>query len=215
MQAAAAIPQITEFREVDATALESAVSQLRSAAADGSVRVGPLPVLVRAVIVALRRHPQLNATLDMEAERFEVHHRRHVSIAVATDQGLIAPVLRDAAQFSFVGLARQIGVLSNAARTRSLTVDQVSGGTFTISNFGSYGTWLGTPLVNPPQVAIAGFGRIRDAVVAAEGVPVVRRLLPVAVSADHRLIDGHQLGAFVATLEQLITSPMLLLGEVD
>jgi pyruvate/2-oxoglutarate dehydrogenase complex dihydrolipoamide acyltransferase (E2) component len=174
-----------------------------------------LPLLIRTVFAGLRRHPRLNATLDMAAERYELHHRHHIGVAAATPDGLIVPVLRDAGRYSIKGLGREVERLADAARARTLSVEETSGGTFTISNFGSYGTWLGTPLVNAPQVAIAGFGRIREAVVPVDGAPAVRRVLPVAVSADHRLIDGAELGAFVNTLERLIRSPLALLGEED
>jgi len=214
MTAAWTVPQITEFREVDATELLRAHRDLRSTVGD-QARLTLLPLLVRTVIAALRRHPMVNATIDMAAEQWTVHHRHHLGIATATQHGLIVPVLQDAHRLSIVGLAREIVRLGEAARTRSLSVEETTGGTFTISNFGSYGTWLGTPLVNAPQVAIAGFGRVRDAVVPVAGAPAVRPVLPIAVSADHRLIDGDQLGGFVNTLAQLVSSPLLLLGESD
>ncbi|EFC81433.1 dihydrolipoamide acetyltransferase family protein [Parafrankia sp. EUN1f] len=215
MTAAWTVPHITEFREIDATALERAHRELRSAAGEADPRLTLLPLLVRAVVTALRQHPLLNATLDLDAEQVEVHHRRNIGIAAATGDGLIVPVVSDADRYSIAGLGREINRLGAAARERSLSVAETAGGTFTVSNFGSYGTWLGTPLISPPQVAIAGFGRVRDAVVPVDGVPAVRRVLPVAVSADHRLIDGDQLGAFVNTVERLVAAPLLLLGEVD
>ncbi|WP_454197314.1 dihydrolipoamide acetyltransferase family protein [Nocardia sp. Marseille-Q1738] len=213
MDAAWKVPHVTEFRQVDATALEAALAALRAAHPDPDVRLTPLPLLVRAVLVALRRHPALNATLDMVAEQYILHPHHHVGLAVATGEGLMVPVLRDAARYSIEGLARQIVQLAAGARARSLTVEQTSGATITISNFGSYGTWLGTPLITPPQVAIVGFGRIAEAVVPVDGVPAVRRVLPIAVSADHRLLDGDALGEFVTTLERLIAAPLALLGE--
>ncbi len=214
MTAASAVPQITEFREIDASALRQAHRDLRAVIGDRA-RLTVLPLLIRAVIEAVRQHSMMNATLDMAAQQYTLHPAYHVGIAVATPDGLVAPVLRDADKLTIAGLADEIARISQASRSRSLAVEEVAGGTITISNFGSYGTWLGTPLVMPPQVAIVGFGRIRDAVIPVDGVPAVRPILPLAVSADHRLIDGAQLGAFVNALEQLIRTPLLMVGQVD
>jgi pyruvate/2-oxoglutarate dehydrogenase complex dihydrolipoamide acyltransferase (E2) component len=208
-----AIPHITEFREVDATELERAHAVLRADAQERGERLTLLPLLVRAVVAALRRHPELNATLDMEREELTVHRRLDIGIAAATPDGLVVPVLHDAGADGVARLGREITRLGSAARERTLTPQETTAATFTISNFGSYGTWLGTPLINPPQVAIAGFGRVRDAVVPVDGAPAVRRVLPLAVAADHRVLDGAHLGAFVTTLERLLREPVLLLGE--
>ncbi|RBY85996.1 dihydrolipoamide acetyltransferase family protein [Blastococcus sp. TF02A-26] len=215
MTAAWQIPHITEFREIDATELERAHRSLRADAGEQGTRLTLLPLLVRVVVAALRRHPEVNATVDMEREEVTLHRRQHIGIAAATPDGLVVPVLHDAGRRSVPALAREIARLGDAARDRSLTVPETTGATFTVSNFGSYGTWLGTPLINAPQVAIAGFGRVRDAVVPVDGVPAVRRVLPVAVSADHRVLDGDHLGSFVNTLERLVRTPLLLLGEED
>jgi pyruvate/2-oxoglutarate dehydrogenase complex dihydrolipoamide acyltransferase (E2) component len=213
MTAALTVPHITEFREVDATELERAHALLRADAVTRGERLTLLPLLVRAVVAALRRHPELNATFDADQAELTIHRRIDIGIATATPDGLVVPVLRDAWARSVPGLGREIGRLAAAARERTLTPAENTGATFTVSNFGSYGTWLGTPLISPPQVAIAGFGRVREAVVAVDGVPAVRRVLPLAVAADHRVLDGADLGAFVATLERLVRAPLLLLGE--
>lgn len=212
MTAAWSAPHITEFREVDATALEHAHDLLRDQARRRGERLTLLPLLVRIVVAALRQHPDLNATFDVDAVTVEVHPRLNLGIATATPDGLIVPVVQDAADHTVRELGREITRLAEAARQRTLTVEDTTGGTFTISNFGSYGTWLGTPLINAPQVGITGFGRVHEAVVPVAGAPAVRRVLPLAVAADHRLIDGAALGAFVGTLEQLIQEPLLLLG---
>lgn len=213
MTDAAAIPHITEFREIDATALEQGHQVLRAQAHERGERLTLLAVLVRVLVAALRQHPDLNATFDPDTETVHVHRHLDLGIATATADGLIVPVLRGAAGRSVPELAGEISRLADAARHRTLAVRDTSGGSFTVSNFGSYGTWLGTPLINPPQVAIAGFGRAHDAVVPVDGAPAVRRVLPVVVAADHRLIDGEALASFMTTLERLITVPLLLLGE--
>jgi pyruvate dehydrogenase E2 component (dihydrolipoamide acetyltransferase) len=147
----------------------------------------------------------------MDAETISYHGRRNIGLATTTDAGLIVPVLKDADTLSLSEMARQIDLLADAARSRTVTTDQTSEGTFTITNFGTFGGWIGTPIIRPPEAAIAGFGRIRDAVVAVDGVPVVRPTLPVSVSADHRLLDGNDLGGFLTTLIEYLTDPVLLL----
>jgi pyruvate/2-oxoglutarate dehydrogenase complex dihydrolipoamide acyltransferase (E2) component len=203
------IPHITNFAEADATELVRARGKLRE-------RLGPeltyLPLFVAAVVAALRRYPVMNANLDLGAGTIAYHRRCHIGIATATDDGLIVPVLHDADRKPLDEIAREAAALAEAARTRSITPDQTSGGTFTITNFGSYGGWLGTPVIRPPEAGIAGFGRIRDAVVPVDGVPAVRPVLPLSVAADHRLVDGDVLGGFVAELAALLSDPVLLLA---
>lgn len=209
MTASLTVPQITEFRQLDAEALETARAELGEA----GHRVSVLPLLVRIVAAALRRHPEFNAHFDSERAELTLHDSVDLGIATATPGGLIVPVLRAAGSRSIPGTGREIERLAEAARERELNPRETSGATCTISNFGSYGTWLGTPLIVPPQVSIIGVGRVRDEVVPVGGVPAVRRVLPLAVAADHRVVDGAELGAFASTIERLVRSPLLLLGE--
>jgi len=203
------IPHITDFREVDATRLVAARLRLRD-------RLGPeftyLPLFIAAVAAALGRHRALNASLDAEAETITYHRGCHIGIAIATDDGLIVPVLHDADRKSLAQIAVECSTLTQAARSRAVTAEQTMGGTFTITNFGSYGGWLGTPVIRPPEAGIAGFGRIHDAVIPVESVPAVRALLPMVVAADHRLVDGDALGRFAADLAELLADPVLLLA---
>jgi pyruvate dehydrogenase E2 component (dihydrolipoyllysine-residue acetyltransferase) len=203
------IPHITDFREVNASELVRARARLRE-------RLGPqltyLPLFIAAVATTLRRHPAMNASLDYAAETITYHRRCHIGLATATDDGLIVPVLRDADRKTLAEIAAEAAALAEAARSRGVTPAHTSGGTFTITNIGSYGAWLGTPVIRPPEAGIAGFGRIHDAVVAVDGVPAVRPLLPLVVAADHRLIDGHALSSFAADLATLLADPVLLLA---
>jgi pyruvate/2-oxoglutarate dehydrogenase complex dihydrolipoamide acyltransferase (E2) component len=204
------IPHITDFREVDATRLVQVRARLRE-------RLGAhltyLPLFVAAAAAALRRHPALNASLDARAETVTYHRRCHIGIATATGDGLIVPVLHNADRKSLAEIADEAAALAEAARARRVTRAQTSHGTFTITNFGSYGSWLGTPMIRPFEAGIAGFGRIHDAVVAVDGVPAVRPLLPLVIAADHRLIDGDTLGRFAADLAELLADPVLLLAD--
>ena len=202
MTASLAVPDIMEFREIDASALVEARAEL-TRLLDSKVSVTPL--LIRAVTLALQEHPEFNARFDGQAiTRYE---HVHVGIATATDDGLLVPVLHDAQQIALRDLPVRIERLTNAAKVRTATPDELGGGTFTVTNFGSFGTWLGTPIIRVPEVAIAGFGRITDKVVAVDGQAVVRAVLPVVVATDHRVNDGAHLGAFVSTLERLLTGP--------
>jgi len=206
------IPHITEFREIDACQLLAVRDALR-AAAGAPERFSVLPVLIRIIVAVLRRHRIFNATVDLERDEVVLHDSYNIGVATATEHGLVVPVLHNADQYGIFGAARRVADLAASARDGSLSPSQTRGATFTVTNFGSYGTWLGTPLIPAPQVAIAGFGRIREAVVADQGSVVVRSVLPVAVSADHRVIDGAELAAFLGSLEQFVNSPVQLLGE--
>lgn len=205
------IPHVGEFREVDATRLLEAQRAWR-AAGERSARLTLLPLLIVACARALRRNPIVNATIDVEAATVTHHGRIDIAVAMATDEGLVAPVVRDVDHKGVLAIADAIVELSAAARARKLRLDQIGGSTFTISNFGSYGTWLGTPIINPPEVAIVGFGRVRDRVVAVDGAPAVRPILPIAVSADHRLVDGDVLARFLDDVERAVLDPYLLIG---
>lgn len=211
MAAAWSVPHITDFREIDAAELVRVHGRLRDRIGGG--RLTFLPLFVRAAAAALRRHPSFNARIDVEADEITYRSSVNIGIAAATQHGLVVPVVADADHRSLEDIAEEIARLAEAARAGRLEPGDSADGTFTISNFGSYGTWLGTPIIRPPEVAIAGFGRIADRVVAVDGQPVVRPVLPLAVATDHRLNDGADLGAFAATLADLLRDPVLLLAE--
>lgn len=206
------IPHITDFREIDATNLVAARAAVNDQlqAVGREEKVTYLPFLIRAVAVALRQRREFNSTLDLENEQITYLGRRNIGLAVSTSAGLFVPVIHDADSKMLLNLAHESQELAQGARDRSITNAQMSQGTFTITNFGSYGGWLGTPIIRPPEVAIAGFGKIADKVVPVDGQPAVRKVLPIAVSADHRVIDGADMGAFLQILTQLLENPILL-----
>jgi pyruvate/2-oxoglutarate dehydrogenase complex dihydrolipoamide acyltransferase (E2) component len=199
------------MREIDATRLVEARESLN---AELGGRISFLPLFVKAVVTALKQHPRFNASLDMQQQQIVYRHRYNIGIAAATPDGLVVPVLHDADRKSIAELAAEIEALAEAARARKVTVEQISHGTFTITNFGSYGGWLGTPIIRPPEVAIAGFGRVRDAVVPVDGQPAVRKLLPLVVATDHRLNDGEHLNGFMDSLSGYLSDPVRLLGRL-
>lgn len=203
------IPHIIDYREADAGQLLSWRDRLRAEAPDepGHRALTIVPLLVRIALIALKRHPYLNASIDMEREQITLHRAYHVGIATAAPDGLVVPVIRDADTKPVPELAREITELTAAARERRLRPDQLTGGTFTLNNYGSLGVWLGTPIIRPGEVANLGVGRIQERPVALGGQVVIRPIVALAVSADHRVLDGHTLGAFVSDVVGLIEDP--------
>lgn len=211
------VPHVTDYREVDATALLAARDALRAEARRAgdealAAALTPTPLLVKIAAVALGRHPYVNASIDLEREEITLHAHTDIGVATATPEGLVVPVVHDAAGRSVEEIAREVHRLTDLARRNRLRPEDVSGGTFTVNNYGGLGIWLGTPIVKPPEVANLGVGAIRDQVVAVDGQPVVRPIAALAVSADHRVLDGHTLAAFVSDVVRLIEQPALLLG---
>jgi pyruvate dehydrogenase E2 component (dihydrolipoamide acetyltransferase) len=209
------IPHIIDYREVDATRLLEARGALRRRALDRgdeelSQALTPTPLIAAAAVRALADHPYVNASIDLGHEEITLHGHVNLGIATATPDGLMVPVVRDADQRSVSELALEIAALSHAARERRLRPDQLTGGTFTVNNYGGLGIWLGTPIILPPQVANFGVGAVRDRVVPVDGAPAVRPICALAVSGDHRVLDGHTLGAFVTQVVELLEEPLLI-----
>jgi pyruvate/2-oxoglutarate dehydrogenase complex dihydrolipoamide acyltransferase (E2) component len=207
MSEALRIPHITEFKEIDATALMALRSELVPQFEKAGIKFSVTPLLMRACVIALQNHPSFNARFDSEMGEIRQYADINPGFATATDDGLIVPVMRKANDFTVTMLAEQTEQLAELAKTRKATPDQLGGGTFTVTNFGSFGTWLGTPIIRPPEVAIAGFGRIAEKVIPVDGAPAVRMVLPIVVAADHRINDGAHLGAFISDIANLSLNP--------
>ena len=207
------IPHIYSVLDIDATDLVRARASLAAEYAQEDTKLTYMPFFVKACVIALKTHPSFNASIDMQREEIIYRHRYNVGFATATPDGLVVPVVHNADELSLVELARRIGELADLTRNRRANVEQLSNGTFTVSNFGAYGHGVGMPIIRPPEVAIAGFGRIHDKVVAVNGQPIVRATLPLVVTTDHRLNDGAHLGAFVDTLATYLAEPIRLLGR--
>lgn len=208
------IPHILTFHEVDAAKLVAARRALIAEFEPEGVKPSYLPIVMKACAAALRAHPRFNASLNLEAGEVVYRRRVNIGFATATPDGLIVPVVHDADRKPILDLAREIAELAAAARARKVTPEQLRGGTFTISNYGSYGGHFGTPIIRPPEAAILGVGAIREAVVAVDGAPAVRPNLPLVVSTDHRLNDGEHLGAFAAAIGAYLADPVRLLGRI-
>ena len=211
MSQALTIPHILEFKEIDATALLALRSDLTKDFEAQGQKLSVTPFLMRACVLALAKHQTFNARFDSEAAEIAQFENVNLGFATATDDGLIVPVIQNAQNLSVKELAQETDNLVALAKSRKASLEQLSGGTFTLTNFGSFGTWLGTPIIHAPEVAIAGFGRITEKVLAVDGIPTVRMVLPIVVAADHRVNDGAHLGAFVSEIADLLLRPLSLL----
>ena len=211
MSQALTIPHILEFKEIDATALLALRSDLTKDFEAQGQKLSVTPFLMRACVLALAKHTTFNARFDSEAAEIAQFENVNLGFATATDDGLIVPVIQNAQNLSVKELAQETDNLVSLAKSRKASLEQLSGGTFTLTNFGSFGTWLGTPIIHAPEVAIAGFGRITEKVLAVDGIPTVRMVLPIVVAADHRVNDGAHLGAFVSEIAELLLHPLSLL----
>lgn len=214
MQAAWRVPHVTNFEEVDATHLLATHKSLREDAERHGVRLTFLPIIIKITAQVLKAHPYLNATIDMDNEEILLHRHYHIGVATAIKDGLLVPVVRHADRLNVLQIATEVNRLAEGARQRKLPPNDLTGSTFTITNFGSFGSQVGTPIINPPEVAILGTGRITDKPVVVDGAVVVRPIMPLVLSYDHRLIDGAVAGAFLAHLKTLLERPDKLLLEL-
>jgi pyruvate dehydrogenase E2 component (dihydrolipoamide acetyltransferase) len=204
------IPHVTGFHELDAGDFAQLVTKLRRTAQERGSRFPFDTLLVRAAALGLRQHPILNASLDEERGEIVMHDDVNVGVATATTDGLIVPVVKKADELALDDLALEVERVTAAAREGKSALTDLQGGTFTISNIGAWRGGLGTSLIRPPEVAIVAFGKIEDRAVVREGRVVVRPVMPMSVTFDHRLIDGEQGLKFALTLRSLIEDPSQL-----
>ena len=207
------VPHIFSMDDIDATELVRARASLNDELGLRGIKLSYMPFFVKACVAALMAHPRFNASLDMEREEIIYRHRYNIGVATATPDGLIVTVVHDADRKGLVEIGEEIASLGALARERRVSLEQLSHGTFTISNYGSYGGLMGTPIIRPPEVAIAGFGRLHEAVVPVDGQPAVRMRLPFCVSTDHRINDGEHMGAFIDVMTRTLQDPIRLLGH--
>ncbi len=204
---------LTTFNECDM----SAVMGLRKEHGEAfekrhGMRLGFMSFFVKTAIEALKRVPQVNAEIRGNDIVFKNYY--DIGVAVATDAGLVVPVLRDADRLSFAEIEQTIGDMAARARERKLTIEELQGGTFTISNGGVYGSLMSTPIVNPPQSGILGLHTIQDRPVARDGQVVIRPMMYLALTYDHRLIDGREAVTFLRHIKELIETPARMLMEI-
>ncbi len=213
MTRALAIPHIHGADEFDASALLAGRRRIKELQPERAAHLTPLAFFVMAVADGLARFPMINASIDTDAGHIDVHEHINIGIAVATDAGLVVPVIRDAGHRSLFELADEIQRLTRASRDRSVSAAEMQGGTSTITNYGSLGGRFATPMIRPPEASIVGFGSIRERPIAVGGAVVARPTLPISVAVDHRLIDGDLMTAFQEHIIGLLTDPVALLAR--
>ncbi|QTS83695.1 2-oxoglutarate dehydrogenase complex dihydrolipoyllysine-residue succinyltransferase [Coxiella endosymbiont of Amblyomma nuttalli] len=176
-----------------------------------NVRLGFMSFFTKAAIEALKQFPMVNASID--GSDIIYHNYYDIGIAIGTKRGLVVPILRNAENMSMAEIEKQICEFASRAQEGHLTIDELTGGTFTITNGGTYGSLLSTPIINPPQTAILGTHKIVERPIAENGEIVVRPIMMVAVSYDHRVIDGREAILFLVTIKEILEDPVrMLLG---
>ncbi|WP_373100364.1 MULTISPECIES: 2-oxoglutarate dehydrogenase complex dihydrolipoyllysine-residue succinyltransferase [Pasteurellaceae] len=175
-------------------------------------RLGFMSFYIKAVVEALKRYPEVNASID--GDDVVYHNYFDISIAVSTPRGLVTPVLRNCDRLSMADIEKEIKALAEKGRDGKLTVDDLTGGNFTITNGGVFGSLMSTPIINPPQSAILGMHAIKERPVAVDGQVVIRPMMYLALSYDHRLIDGRESVGFLVTIKELLEDPTRLLLEI-
>ena len=194
---------VTTIHRVDMTAVAKMRERNKAAfQANYGFNLTYLPFITRAVVVALRQFPLLNASLD--GNNIIYHNEINIGIAVALENGLIVPVIRGADEKNVLGLQRAVVDLAARARSRQLKPDEVLGGTFSITNFGSFGSLVGTPIINQPQVAILGVGTVDKTPVVINDAIAIRSICHISLSFDHRLIDGALADQFMSRIKQVL-----------
>lgn len=206
-------PHVTHMDEVDVTRLVESRTKYKEVAAEKGIKLTYLPYVVKALTSALREYPVLNASIDDENEEIVYKKYYNIGIAADTERGLVVPVIKEADRKSIFMLAKEINELATKAREGKLTNEEMSGGTCTISNVGSArGQWF-TPVINHPEVAILGIGRIEEKAVVQDGEIVAKPMLALSLSYDHRLIDGVTAQEALNHVKRLLNDPELLLME--
>jgi 2-oxoglutarate dehydrogenase E2 component (dihydrolipoamide succinyltransferase) len=200
---------LTTFNECDM----SAVMRLRSEVqetfqAKYGVKLGFMSFFIKAVVDALKSEPQLNSRLD--GDELVQNHFYDIGVAVGTERGLIVPVIRDADRKTFAELEKDLLYYANKAREGAITIEDLQGGVFTISNGGVYGSLMSTPILNPPQSGILGMHKIQERPVAVDGKVVIRPMMYLALSYDHRVVDGKEAVTFLVRVKDAIESPFRL-----
>jgi len=205
-------PHVTEFLQIDITETMAATARLRSLPEFGEVRVTPLVLVAKALLVAAARHPMINSSWDEAAQEIVVKHYVNLGIAAATDRGLIVPTVKDAHALSLPGLAQAIAALTETARAGKSTPSDLRGGTITITNVGVFGVDTGTPIITPGEAAILAFGQVKDAPWVVNGQLAVRKVCTLALSFDHRIVDGDLGSAVLRDIGAMLTDPLRMLA---
>lgn len=204
---------LTTFNEVDMTALMAARKQyVDQFEKKHGVRLGFMSFFVKACVQALREFPAVNA--EIEGDEIVFKNYFNIGCAVSTPTGLVVPVIRDADHLSFAGIEKTISDLGKRARDGKLGIDELQGGSFSITNGGVFGSLMSTPIINPPQSAILGMHKIQDRPMAINGQVVIRPMMYIALTYDHRIVDGREAVSFLVRVKECLEDPQRLLFEM-
>jgi pyruvate dehydrogenase E2 component (dihydrolipoamide acetyltransferase) len=207
--------QVTHVEEVDMTEIVRLRERAKASAEKRGVKLTYLPFIIKALVAALKEYPYLNASLDDDKQEIVLKKYYNIGIATDTEQGLVVPVIKGAEHKSITALAEEITTLSDKARTSQLTLDEVQGGTFTVTSVGSIGGVFATPIINYPEVGILGVHKITERPVAKDLQIQVRHMTYLSLSFDHRVLDGAMAARFMNVIKQYLEDPKLLLLETD
>ncbi len=205
-------PHVTEFLQIDITETMTATARLRTLPEFADVRVSPLLLVAKALLVAAARHPVINSSWDEAAQEIVIKHYVNLGIAAATDRGLVVPNVKDAHALTLPDLARALAQLAETARAAKSTPADLSGGTISITNVGIFGVDTGTPILPVGEAAILAFGQVKDAPWVVDGELAVRKVCTLALSFDHRIVDGDLGSAVLRDVGAMLTDPLRMLA---
>ncbi len=206
-------PHVTHHDEIDVTDLVETRGRLKERAEARGSSLSYMPFIIKAVVAGLREYPILNSQLDEENEEIVIRGEHNIGIATATDAGLMVPVIRNADRKGMLEIADEMNELVEKARDRSIALEEMQGGTFSITNFGAIGGEYATPIINYPETAILGLGAIKEKPRVVDGEVVPRKVMTLSLTIDHRVIDGAEAARFTNTVKEYLESPELLLLE--
>jgi 2-oxoglutarate dehydrogenase E2 component (dihydrolipoamide succinyltransferase) len=210
LQAQHATAHLTTFNEIDMSAIMALRERIKEKTEkEHGVKLSFMPFFAKAATIALKAFPTVNAQIDGDSIVYK--HYVNLGIAVASDAGLVVPNVKDADRLGILGISREIAAVAKRARDSKLTMDDLTGGTFTITNGGVFGSLVSTPIINYPQVAILGLHKTQDRPVAIDGQVVIRPMMYIALSYDHRIIDGQQAVLFLVKVKELMEDPASML----
>lgn len=214
LRSAQSVAHFTYVEECDVTDLIAIRDRAHKRASERGIKLTYLPFIIKAVVSGLKKYPIVNATLDAAREEIILRKSYHIGVATATQSGLIVPVLRDADKLSLYQIAETVGPLAERARTGKASRDELVGSTFTITSLGKLGGVLATPIINYPEVAIMGVHKIKEVPAVRDGQIVIRQVMNLSISLDHRIVDGYEGAMFLQHVVSLLEDPTQLFMEL-
>lgn len=211
VQSKTMIPHTTLMEEINVSKLVEFRKSQKELAEKAGIKLTFMPFIVKAIALTIKSFPIFNASYDHEKEEIVYKNYLNLGIAVDTADGLIVPNIKNADQLSIIELAKEIELLAKQANERTLSLNQIQNGTFTITNYGTFDTAFGTPIIKYPESAIIGIGRITKKPIVIDGELAIGDILPISLAVDHRIIDGADAGRFIMKFKEYIANPMLLL----